>query len=162
MKRKIVVAACALAAGLACLGGAGAFFTSRAEVPDNVIRAGAVAVSTEPTSAALSIDALAPGSTCERSISVVNSGTLPSTVVVTGAKKAGITDFYNALTCEVAADGVPVYSGPLAEMRTTPFEIAPGARARMTFTIGLPASAGNDLAGDYVKLSVYFDAEQVH
>jgi hypothetical protein len=162
MKRRIMIAALAAVTGLACLGGAGAFFTGRAEVPDNVIRAGAVAVSTEPTSAALSIDALAPGSSCERAVTVVNSGTLPSTVVVTGAKKAGITDFYNALTCEAAADGVPVYSGRLAELRTVPFEIAPGARARMTFKIGLPASAGNDLAGDYVKLSLYFDAEQVH
>ncbi|MCL4079255.1 CalY family protein [Coriobacteriia bacterium Es71-Z0120] len=162
MKRRIVVAACAVALGFACLGGAGAFFTGRAEVPENVIRAGAVAVSAEPTSAALSIDALAPGGSCERVVTVANTGSLPSTVVVTGAKKAGITDFYNALTCEVTADGVPVYSGPLAELRTVPFEIAPGARARMTFAVGLPASAGNDLAGDYVKLTLYFDAEQVH
>ncbi|MCX8007428.1 MAG: CalY family protein [Coriobacteriia bacterium] len=162
MRRMTVVAACVLLAAGACLAGAGAFFTGRAEVPENVIRAGTVAVSTEPTSAALSIDALAPGATCERTVSVLNSGTLPSTVVVTCAKKAGITDFYNALTCTVAADGVPVYSGPLAQLRTTPFEVAPGARARMAFTVGLPAAAGNDLAGDYVKLSLYFDAEQVH
>ncbi|MDI6712723.1 MAG: TasA family protein [Anaerosomatales bacterium] len=162
MKRTIVMAACAVLAGLACLGGAGAFFTSRAEVPDNVIRAGTVAVSTEPTSAALTIDALAPGGMCERTVAVANTGTLPSTVVVTCAKKAGITDFYNALTCDVSVDGVPVYTGPLAELRTVPFEIAPGARARMTFAVGLPATAGNDLAGDYVKLSLYFDAEQVH
>jgi len=149
----------ALVAGV---GSAGAYFTGQAEVPDNIVRAGAVEVSCEPTSAAICIDAIAPGIVSERSMTVINSGSLPASLVVSGAKKAGITDFYNALTCQIAADGAVVYSGPLNTLRTAPFELAPGARAKLTFGIGLPAAAGNDLSGDYVKMSFVIDAEQVH
>ncbi len=146
----------------ACIGSAGAYFTGQAEVPENVIRAGAVQVSCEPTSAAICIDSIAPGTVSERAMTVVNSGSLPASLVVIGSKKAGITDFYNALTCQVAADGAVVYSGPMNTLRTAPFELAPGARAKLTFGIGLPAAAGNDLSGDYVKMTFVIDAEQVH
>lgn len=160
MKRSILIV---LAIGLAaCVGSAGAYFTGQAEVPDNIIKAGAVSVSTEPTSAAISIDSLSPGGVVERSMTLLNDGSLPSSVVVTGAKKAGITDFYNALTCRVTSGGTSVYDGPLSLLHSTPLELAPGATARLSFAIGLPATAGNDLAGDYVKLTLYFDAEQVH
>lgn len=160
MKRYVLLV---LAIGLAaCVGSAGAYFTGQDEIPDNIIKAGSVAVSTEPTSAAISIDSLSPGGTAERSLSVINNGSLPSSVVITGAKKAGITDFYNALTCRVMSEGATLYDGPLSLMKTTPMELAPGASARVSFAVGLPATAGNDLAGDYVKLTLYFDSEQVH
>ncbi len=141
---------------------AGAYFTSRAEIPDNVIRAGVVQVSSEPTSAALSIESLAPGVTVERSLVVVNTGSLPMDAVITCAKKAGITDFYDALQCRATCDGEVLYEGPLAGLRTAPVTLQPGARSRVDFGISLPESAGNDLAGDYVKLSLYVDAEQTH
>lgn len=150
----------------ACLalsvGYAGAYFTARTEVPDSVIRAGTVAVSAEPTSAALSLDALAPGGTVTRPVVVVNDGNLPVNVIVTSAKKAGITDFYNALTCRVTLDGTLVYEGTLAALRTAPVSVAAGSRAQLQFAVGLPETADNDLAGDYAKVSLYVDAEQVH
>lgn len=151
----------------ACLalsvGFAGAYFTGRVEVADSMIRAGTVAVSAEPTSAALSIDALAPGAVVTRPLVVVNNGNLPVTVVCTAAKKAGITDFYNALTIRVlTSDGILLYDGALSAMRTTPLPLAAGARTQLQFAVSLPDTAGDDLAGDYTKLSVYVDAEQVH
>lgn len=146
----------------ACAGSAGAYFTGQAEVPENIVRAGAVEVSCEPTSAAICVDSIAPGVVSERSMTVVNSGSLPASLIVTGVKKAGITDFYNALTCQIAADGAVIYNGPMNTLRTAPFELAPGARAKLTFGIGLPAAAGNDLSGDYVKMSFVVDAEQAH
>jgi hypothetical protein len=141
---------------------AGAYFTSRAEVPESVIRAGSVKVSAEPTSAALSIDALAPGVAVTRPVVVVNDGNMPVSVVVTAAKKAGITDFYNALTCTATVDGANLYEGSLSALRTTPLTVPSGGRAQLQFAVGLPESVGNDLAGDYAKLSLYVDAEQVH
>ncbi len=152
-------------AGLAVvwsMSGAGAYFTDRAEVPDNVVRAGTVSVSTEPTSSALSIDALAPGETVQRSLIVINDGQLAEDVVVTGAKKMGITDFYNALTCRVTADGVLLYEGPMNALKTAPVRIERAGRAELVFAVGLPASAGNDLADDYVRMTLYADAEQAH
>jgi hypothetical protein len=142
--------------------GAGAYFTDQAEVPDNVVRAGTLSVSTEPTSAALSVNALAPGETVQRIVTVVNDGQLAENVVITGAKKMGITDFYNALTCRVTAAGALLYEGPMNALKTTPVLIEPATRTNMVFAVGLPAEAGNDLAGDYVRMTLYVDAAQAH
>lgn len=159
--RKIVVFAMACYAVLT-LGAAGAYFTGQSQNAENVIRAGTVAISTEPTSSAISMDAMAPGATITKPMTVVNTGNLPVSVVVTASKKAGITEFYEALTCRVSADGVAVYEGPLSAMRTAPLQMSAGARTQLQFAVGLPATAGNELAGDYAKLSLYVDAEQVN
>jgi len=37
-----------------------------------------------------------------------------------------------------------------------------GEQGVLRFAVGLPATAGNELTDDYVKLSLYVDAEQVH
>ncbi len=144
------------------IGAAGAYFTTQIQVADSVIKAGEVAISSEPTSAPLAIEALAPGTTVTRPLSVLNDGSLPVDAIVTSSKKAGITDFYDALTCRVSCGGTEIYSGPMATLRTTPLRIAPGARAEMRFEVGLPATAGNDLVNDYAKVSLYVDAEQAH
>jgi len=144
------------------LGAAGAYFTAQVQVPDSVIRGGTVAISSEPTTAPLAIDSLAPGSTAVRPMTIVNDGTLPADVIVTPSKKAGITEFYEALTCKVTCGGVDLYDGPMASMRTAAIRLAPGARGEMRFEVGLPADAGNALAADYVKISLYVDAEQAH
>jgi hypothetical protein len=158
---KILLVVGSLLAAL-MFGAAGAYFTGQAQVPENMIKAGAVGISTEPTSSALTIDALAPGTTITKPLTVVNSGDLPVNYVVTAAKKAGITEFYDALTCRVAADGIAVYDGPIATMKTSPLALPAGSRTQLQFSVGIPATAGNELAGDYAKLSLYIDAEQVH
>lgn len=154
----------ALTGGLLALslGAAGAYFTAQVQVPDSVVRAGAVNISTEPTSAPLSIESLAPGQTIGRNMAVVNTGSLATDVTVTSVKKAGITDFYEALTCRVSCGGTELYNGALSTLRTAPVRLAPGARGDMLFEVGLPADAGNALAEDYAKLSLYVDAEQAH
>lgn len=158
---KVLLVIGALTATL-MFGAAGAYFTGQAQVPENVIRAGAVGISTEPTSSALTIDALAPGTTATKPLTIVNTGDLPVSYVVSAAKKAGITDFYEALTCRVTADGLAVYDGPISTMRTAPLTLPAGSRAQLQFAVGMPADAGNELAGDYAKLTLYIDAEQAH
>jgi ABC-type xylose transport system permease subunit len=158
--RRLMFVALVLTAGL-MVGAAGAYFTAQAQVPDNVIQAGGVSISTEPTSAALSIAALAPGTVAVRPLTVVNDGVLPERFVVTAAKKAGITEFYEALTCRVSSAGTVLYEGTLSALKTTPVTLAPAARAQLDFAIGLPETAGNEVAQDYAKLSLYVDAEQV-
>lgn len=144
------------------IGAASAYFTAQVQVPDSLIKGGSVAVSAEPTSAPLSIDSLAPGAAAQRPMTVVNDGSLPADIVVTASKKAGITEFYEALTCKATCGGVELYDGKLSAMRTSALRLAPGARAEMRFDVGLPSDAGNALAADYVKLSLYVDAEQAH
>ncbi len=144
------------------VGSAGAYFTAQVQVANSVIRAGSVAISTEPTVAPLSIDSLAPGSVAVRPLTVINTGTLASDVVITASRKAGITEFYNALTCTVTCAGTEVYSGPFSAMRTTPVRLAPGARGELQFEVGLPASAGNALQKDSATVSLIVDAVQVY
>jgi hypothetical protein len=40
--------------------------------------------------------------------------------------------------------------------------MAPSSRSDIRFEVGLPAEAGNSLAEDYAKISLYVDAEQSH
>lgn len=159
--KRIMIYAAVVAAALS-VGGARAYFTAQTEVKDNLITAGTVAMSCEPTSAALSIDALAPGETVSKSIEVCNTGSLPVDAVSTAAKKAGITDFWNALQCRVSCEGTELYNGPLSAMRTSAVRIPSSGTARLTYAVTLPASADNALQGDYVRASVYIDAEQAH
>lgn len=160
MKRLLVYAA--IVSAVLSFGGARAYFTAQTELKDSVITAGSVGVSVEPTSAALSIGALAPGETVIRSVEVRNTGSLGFDATTTAVKKAGITDFWNALACRVTCDGVELYNGPLSAMRTAPVGVAKGSAAKITYAITLPAEAGNSLQGDYVRVSVYVDAEQTH
>lgn len=161
MFKKVLFAALGAVLALA-MGAASAYFTAQVQVPDSIIRAGAVSISTEPTSAPLSIDSLAPGSSALRSLTVVNTGSLPSDIVVSASKKAGITAFYESLNCTATCGGVPLYAGSLSAMRTSAIRVAPGSRGELRFEVGLPASADNDFAEDYAKVSLYVDAEQAH
>lgn len=157
--RRVIIAAIAVAAALS-VGPVGAYFAAQSDVPENIIRVGALGVSTEPTSAALSIDPIAPGETSERSLHVVNTGTLPLDASLSCAKKAGFTDVYSALTCRVTSGGRLLYDGPLADLRSAALRIAAGERATLLVAIGLPADAPNALQGKYVKLTAYVHAEQ--
>jgi hypothetical protein len=97
-----------------------------------------------------------------RQLSVLNDGSLPADVIVTASKKAGISEFYDALLCRVSCAGTPVYEGSLAGLRTAPLRLAPGARGELRFEVSLPATATNTLADDYARVSLYVDAEQAH
>lgn len=144
------------------IGAAGAYFTAQVQIPESIIRAGSVAISAEPTSSPLSIAALAPGTEVSRSLTVVNDGTMPVEAVISSSKKAGITAFWEALTCRATCDGKVLYDGPLSSMKTAPLAMGTQGRKEVRFLVGLPASAGNDLSKDYVKVSLYVDAEQAH
>jgi len=158
--RRMVVLACAMALA-GSIGFAGAYFTAQTSVPDNVISAGTIAVSATPEAGAISMENLAPGASQTRVLTVRNTGSLPVEVRVTEAKRAGITEFYNALRCVASSGGQSLYDGALAGMATAPVRIEPGQSAELEFAVGMPAEAGNTLIGDYVRLTLYVDAVQV-
>jgi hypothetical protein len=145
-----------------CVGAAGAYFTAQVQVPDSIIKTGSVAISTVPTVAALSIDGLAPGVVVNKYCDVINEGTLPVDVVVTGVKKAGSTALYDALTCRVTRGSVELYSGNLNALNTIPLRLTPAGRGDIQFAISMPATQTSAVMNDYVKLSLYVDAEQAH
>ncbi|MBE0416932.1 MAG: hypothetical protein IBX63_04125 [Coriobacteriia bacterium] len=158
MKRTVMLVCAMVLAG--SVGFAGAYFTAQTSVPENVISAGTVAVTAAPASEAISMENLAPGQPQSRVLTVTNTGSLPVDVSVTEAKRAGITEFYNALVCSVNAGGQSIYEGVLAGMQTAPVRLVPGESAELEFAVTIPAEAGNNLVGDYVKLTLYVDAVQ--
>lgn len=160
MKRLLVAAT--LVAAVLSIGGARAYFTAQTEVKDNTITAGTVEMSVEPTSAALSINPIAPGQTITRTLEVRNTGALGFDAITTAAKKAGYSDFWEALHCRATCDGVLLYDGALSALRTVPLRVPAGQAVTISYAVSLPAGAGNDLQGDYVRASVYVDAEQAH
>ncbi|MBN2839486.1 MAG: hypothetical protein JXP37_00815 [Coriobacteriia bacterium] len=159
MKRLLTYAA--IIATMLSIGGARAYFTAQTEVKDNMITAGTLSMSVEPTSSALSVEGLIPGETINRTIEVRNSGTVDCEAVTSAAKKAGITDFWTALQCRAVCDGVELYDGPLSTLKTAPVRVDAGSAVQITYAVGLPSTVGNDLQGDYVRASVYVDAEQL-
>lgn len=144
------------------IGAASAYFTTQVQVPDNYIKLKKVAISAEPTSAAVYVDSLAPGQTAIRPLWIANDGSLPVDVRVTAFKKAGYTALYESLTCKVLRGDLELYNGPVSALRTTPFRLDSGAREDLRLEVGLPSSVDNALAEDYVKLSFNIDAEQAH
>lgn len=158
MKRIILLICVALCAS--GVGFAGAYFTAQQLVPDNVIRAGNVAVAATPASEAISMENLAPGVAQQRTLTVTNTGSLPAGIHFTGARRAGITAFYNALECVVTSGEATLYDGPLSELASEPLLLAPGESSDVEFAVMVPASAPNSLANDYVRLTLYVNAEQ--
>lgn len=161
MLKRILFTAVGAALALS-IGAAGAYFTAQVKVAENVIKAGSVAVSAEPTQAALSIDALAPGGSQSRSLTVANTGALPCDVVITPLKIAGTTALYNALECTVTCGDAALYAGPFSAMKTSAVRMAPSTRGEIAFQVGLPEGVGNELAAQYTKVSLVIDAEQAH
>lgn len=143
-----------------CVGMAGAYFTARVQVQDNVIRAGTVALASQPASSALSAEGVAPGIVVARQLRVSNTGSLAMDFVVTGSRRSGITAFYDALLVTVHHGGRAVYEGRLNAMRTLPVQVGPGETALLDFALTLPAGSPATLQGDHVNLTLNIDAEQ--
>lgn len=161
MRRAILAALCA-ASLVASIAQAGAYFTARTSIADNVITVGTVSISAEPTASALSVPVLGPGQTVVRAVTVSNGGSLDADVILTAAKKAGYTDVYESLTCRVLRGTDVLYEGSMSGLRTTPTRVDAGGEVEMRFELGLPPTADDGLQGDYVRLTLYADAEQVH
>lgn len=160
--RKVLLAGCLVSLIAAGIGQAGAYFNAQTSVPDNVITCGSVEVSCEPTAGALDIPAIAPGMTVSDTLSIKNTGTLGVDVIVTGAKKAGFTALYEALECKVTHGTTALYEGGLAALRTAALVVPAGGTEDLTFEVTLPVDSDDGLQGDYVRMTLYVDAEQVH
>lgn len=141
-----------------------AYFTASTATTSNLFQTGTVVIGTEPTSAAFNIGDLAPGHSESATIRVLNSGNLDFSYRITAAKKKGYTAVFNALTARVVdtADGALLYNGLLSQLAAGPVVLGAGQSHNLSFTVGLPAEAGNDLQGSYSVVDFGFDAEQVH
>lgn len=141
-----------------------AYLNDSATNADNVFRLGTVDVSLEPSSALFNVAALAPGGETTATLAVNNRGTLPYLFTMKARKTAGYTAVFEALTCAVTtvSDDTVIYAGPLSALSSAPRLVAPGATQELCVAVGLPSTAGNELAGDYCKVSFDVAAEQMH
>lgn len=144
-------------------GGTHAYLSDSATNAENVFRVGTVKVSLEPSASAFDVPALAPGSEATATLTVKNAGTLPYLFTVKARKTAGYTAVWDALSCSVLAeeDGSVLYSGALAGLGSAPRLVPAGSTCRLRVAVGLPATAGDTVAGDYCKVSFDVAAEQV-
>jgi hypothetical protein len=157
-----------------------AIFTDSQTVGSNVFSTGSVDISSSPTSALLSLSAMAPGDKVTAPISVSNAGTLQlryamttsisgSTTLSDGltlAVKSGVT------TCSDAAfgaDGTSVYSGtltagaignPVSGSDTGDRTLNASASETLCFQVSLPTTATNSLQSLSATATFTFAAEQ--
>lgn len=157
-----------------------AIFSDSAEVTGNAFTSGSVDISSSPTSALLTLSAMAPGDKVTAPISISNAGTLQlryamttgisgSSVLSDGmtlAIKSGVTTCNNA---SFGADGTSVYSGSLTAGAIG--DPAQGSQAgdrtvnassgeTLCFQATLPSNAGNSLQSLSATATFTFAAEQ--
>ena len=142
------LAAVSLTAGASSL----ALFTGTASVPANTFSTGSVIISTNPTTALVTIAAMAPGDAITAPITVSNDGTLDLRYAITatatnvdtkGLKdalsltvKSGVTTCTNAA---YAADGAILYAGDLDAAAT----YLPTVAGKLVGDVATGADAGD-------------------
>lgn len=110
------------------------------------LRSGSPAVSVSARGPLFTFPALVPGSTATRSVIVSNSGD-GAGVFVLSAATGGDRMLLQHLRVKVSHGGATVYTGSLASLDSVRLgTLAPGARARLSLRIALPAG-GNELQG---------------
>jgi len=141
-----------------------AYFTASTATTSNLFQTGTITIGTEPTSAAFSVQNLAPGRSEAATIRVRNGGNLDFNYRISAEKKKGYSAVYNALTTRIVdtGDGAVLYDGPLSQLATGPVPLAAGRDQRLEFTVGMPSECGNELQDSYCSVDFGFDAEQAH
>lgn len=126
-----------------------------------------LAVSTDRGAAAIvTLGALVPGDTIDRTITVKNSGTLGFKYAVSATQTASSplwTDTTYGLQLTIAAfDGTVRYNGPLSGLGSLPSStvLAPGDTELLRYTFALPAGAPNSFQGLVQDLTLVFTATQ--
>ncbi len=172
-----------LGSGIASL----AVFTSGATVPDNSFTAGTVVLGTNPTSALITYDNMAPGDQVTAPLTVSNTGTLElryaATTVATDADGKGLaaalvlTVLRNTTTCTssgytggtaiygpsvlgpVGTAGV-LFGDPAAGQQGGDRVLAASANEVLCFHASLPLATGDGLQGSTTSATFQFYAEQ--
>ncbi len=170
-----------LSAGLTSL----ALFTGSASVDANTFSVGSVVLSTSPTTALVTLTAMAPGDAVTAPLTVSNDGTLAVRYAISSVAtnadtkllkdqlvltiKSGVTTCTNAA---YAATGTVLYTGDLdSTAGKLVGDPAPGANAGdralaagvnevLCFNVTLPTGTGNPYQGAATTATFTFDAEQ--
>lgn len=162
----------------------GALFTDSADVPANTFSTGTVDLTTSPTSALVTLSAMAPGDQVTAPITVTSSGTLDLRYAVTSTTTEDVLASQLALTVKsgvaactdggFAGSGRILY-GPAPLGSTAALNLvgdpAPGAQAgdralasaasdTLCFNVSLPLSTSNAFAGLTTTATFSFIGEQ--
>jgi predicted ribosomally synthesized peptide with SipW-like signal peptide len=174
-RRRRFLALAGLAAITASLGAGAislALFTDTQAVPNNAFATGTIDISTNPTDALFTVDAMMPGDEETSTIVVANDGTARlryaiRTTVGSGASLAGQlqADVYAGAACS----GTALYSGALSGLAvgsnatgddTGDRELAGLDNETLCFKVTLPDSTDDTFQGATANVTFTFDAEQ--
>ncbi len=114
--------------------------------------------------AQLSVSGLVPGQSRSATVRVLNPGSaaafsLSSRVIDRIAPGGTALSSALRLKIEAAGSGTTVYSGPLGTMPRLPLgDFAAGAQRAYRFTVSLPASAGDAIAGSAASAAFAWNA----
>jgi predicted ribosomally synthesized peptide with SipW-like signal peptide len=185
MLNRILVAAAVIGVIGAFFGSGGlAIFTDTQSVPANTFVTGTVDISSSPTTALVTLSAMAPGGQVTAPITVTNAGTLALRYAVTStttenvlAAALDLTIKSGVSTCDTAnfaADGTVLY-GPADLGSTTGVNVigdpttgadtgdralSASANEILCFNVKLPLAAGNSSQGVTTTATFAFAAEQ--
>lgn len=179
-KLLVLVLVAGVLAGFASVGSA--LFTSTASIAANSFSTGTVAISTNPSTAAITFSNMAPADEVTEPIVVSNDGTLDLRYAITASTtdtdtkslmsqlvltiKSGVTDCSNS---GFGTSGLQLYTGELGSGAVgNPLEgadegdrtLAPSANETLCFNVALPVDTGNAFQGATTTATFTFDAEQ--
>lgn len=148
MKTRIFMSMLVIALAAALVGGATmAIFTDMEQSLGNTFAAGTVDITVGTTTLAVNSDNIDPGDTKTGSFSVTNAGTLELRYSVSAATSGALFGGAN-----------PAVVGGLDDDQNV--VLAPGATATVTFTVTLPAAAGNEYQGVSGTVNLTINAVQ--
>lgn len=178
-----------LAIGIAIVGGiigsrGLAVFTSTASVGSNTFSTGSVSLTTAPTTALVTLTAMAPGDQVTAPITVTNAGTLDlryaitsTTTETTLAAQLSLTIKSGVTTCSNAAfgasgtviygpgilgttGGTNVVGNPTQGAQAGDRTLTAGTNEILCFNVSLPLASGNTFQGLTDTATFAFDGEQ--
>ncbi|OHA09909.1 MAG: hypothetical protein A3A44_01585 [Candidatus Sungbacteria bacterium RIFCSPLOWO2_01_FULL_60_25] len=145
--------------GLAAVGTTLAYYNDNEGSSENALSAGSLDFSLDPDewTPVGKEDALLPGDTVSRAVSIFDNGTIGFQYTASLTKTAGDDAFCNALELEARQDGVARYIGPLMDFLAGPFVFA--APENWLFNVTLPAGVP-DVAGMSCEFKFVFNGWQ--
>ena len=108
---------------------------------------------------------MVPGDSVRRPYTVVNSGSLPFTYAVTTTCAGDCgplwADASNGLQLTIARGSTTIYRGPMqVANQAIGGPLTPGQSDQLTFSVALPAQAGNVMAAQSAAITFTFTARQ--
>ncbi|QPC46161.1 CalY family protein [Mangrovibacillus cuniculi] len=143
-----------------------ALFTDAETTPTNEVETAVLRLELSPITQLFDIPNLIPGDSILRSITVVNTGTVPYTYEITSNSLSNsllFTDAIDGLQVDVSHSGGSIYNGSVSAMTTgnAVSSLLPGESETLDVFITFPVTAGNSFQNITEQVEFTFTATQL-